>query len=87
MQGLSGKSLFQQQLQTGKMDMPTMSGALKDSGTINFSLEEDEEKQGGEKNHESKLKPFKGIENVQEDIALTEVTIHETTAGKYDTAL
>ena len=86
MQGLSGKSLFQQQLQTGKMDMPTMSSALKDSGTINFSLEEDEEKQRGGKN-ESKLKPFKGIENVQDDIALTEVTIHETTAEKYDTAL
>ena len=86
MQGLSGKSLFQQQLQTGKMDMPTMSSALKDSGTINFSLEEDEEKQRREKN-ESKLKPFKGIENVQDDIALTEVTIHETTAEKYDTAL
>ena len=62
-----------------------MSSALKDSGTINFSLEE-EEKQRGEKN-ESKLKPFKGIENVQDDIALTEVTIHETTAEKYDTAL
>ena len=86
MRGLSGKSLFQQQLQSGKMDMPTMSGALKDSGTINFSLEEDEEKQGGEKN-ESKLKLFKGIGNVQDDITLTEVTIHETTAGKYDTAL
>ena len=37
--GLAGRSILKQQLQTGKVDMPSMSGAFKDSGAVTFDLE------------------------------------------------
>ena len=39
--GLTGRNILKQQLQTGKIDMPSMSGALKDSGVANFGLEDE----------------------------------------------
>ena len=84
--GLGGKSFIQQQLQTGKIDMPTMTGALKDSGTINFSLDDDEKKEGEEKN-DNKMKNIKATENEQSYVPITEVTIHKMTERNNDTAL
>ena len=36
--GMTGKNLLKQQLQTGKVDMPSLSGALKESGTVSIEL-------------------------------------------------
>ena len=41
--GMAGKNILKQQLQTGKIDMPSISGTLKDSGVVNVGLEEEEE--------------------------------------------
>ena len=36
--GMTGKNLLKQQLQTGKVDMPSLSGALKESGAVSIEL-------------------------------------------------
>ena len=38
--GLAGRNILKQQLQTGKINLPSMSGSLKDSRAVNFALEE-----------------------------------------------
>ena len=76
--GLSGKSFTQQQLQTGKDDMPSMSSTLKDSGAINFSLE-------GEERNDNKTTRNVSIGTKEDDIDLACVTIHSP-RGVYDTA-
>ena len=35
---MTGKNFLKQQLQTGKVDMPSLSGALKESGAVSFEL-------------------------------------------------
>lgn len=40
--GLAGRNVLKQQLQTGKINMPSMSDSFKDSGAVTFGLEEDE---------------------------------------------
>lgn len=59
--------------------MPSMSSALKDSGTINFSLE-------GEKRNDNKTtRNIVSVGTKQDDIDLACVTIH-LPRGMYDTA-
>ena len=36
--GMTGKNFLKQQLQTGKVDMPSLSGALKESGAVSIEL-------------------------------------------------
>ena len=36
--GMTGKNILNQQLQTGKVDMPSLSGALKESGAVSIEL-------------------------------------------------
>ncbi|KAL9979450.1 hypothetical protein ACROYT_G017121 [Oculina patagonica] len=40
--GLAGRNVLKQQLQTGKANMPSVSGSFKDSGAVTFGLKEDE---------------------------------------------
>ena len=39
--GLAGANVLKQQLQTGKINMPSITSTLKDSGVVNFTLEEE----------------------------------------------
>ena len=63
-----------------------MSGALKDSGTINFSLEEDEDKKV-EDRVDSETTSNERMGTTQNATTLTCVTIHQQPARTYDTAL
>ena len=38
-QGLTGKNVLRQQLQTGKLNVPSIAAILKDSGAIDFTFE------------------------------------------------
>ena len=40
--GLAGRNVLKHQLQSGKIDIPSMSGALKDSGVVAFPLKQEE---------------------------------------------
>ena len=74
--GLSGKFFLGQQLQNGKFELPSMSGALKDSGTINFSLEEDEDKKV-EHRVDSETTSNERMGTTQNATTLNCVTIHD----------
>ena len=39
--GLAGTNVLKQQIQTGKINMPSITSTLKDSGIVNFTLEEE----------------------------------------------
>lgn len=46
LRGLVGRNMMRQQLQSGRIGMPSVTGAVKDSGAVDFALEEgDDESQ------------------------------------------
>ena len=73
---MGGKCFLGQQLQTGKFELPSMSGALKDSGAINFSLEEDEDKKV-EDRVDSETTSNERMGTTQNATTLNCVTIHD----------
>lgn len=46
--GLMGRNVMKQQLQTGRIGLPSVAGAVKDTGAVDFALEE-----GGDETTES----------------------------------
>ena len=58
--GLAGRNVLKQQLQTGKIDMPSMSSSFKDSGVVNFDLGEDQTEEK-EKRHDDKTATNRGL--------------------------
>lgn len=40
--GLTGRNVLKQQLQTGKIDMPSMTSSFKETGVVTFGLKEEE---------------------------------------------
>ena len=40
--GMMGRNVLRQQFQSGRIAMPSVAGAVKDTGAIDFQLEEDE---------------------------------------------
>ena len=50
--GLMGRNVMRQQLQSGRIGMPSVAGTAKDTGAIDFALDEgDEESLGSQGNH------------------------------------
>ena len=49
--GLAGTNVLNTQLDTGHMEMTTIVGAVKDSGAIDVTLEEDKQKEGQKDNY------------------------------------
>lgn len=83
--GLAGKNILKQQLQTGKIDMPSMSKTLKDSGAVAFGLGDDESSQTEESDHDKVITTQKNrIE--QSVLTLAQISIHELPKDTYDTA-
>ena len=84
--GLTRRNILRQQLRSGKMNMPSISSTLKDTGAIDFSLEETDEENveerdncgketstGNECNKPSKVSSNKGNQEI--DVAIEH--IHE----------
>ena len=90
--GFAGRNVFKSQLQTGKMNMPSISTSFQDTGVINFSLEEDQPSQTGERNsyHEETPgnksdKQTQTRESGKETI-ITKISVHEVPEMTYDTS-
>ena len=82
--GLAGTNVFKQQLQTGRIDMPSMTTAIKDSGVVNFTLEEEEESTENHPRTEDEERPG----NFEAHTDVTVVTIHTAKPQKsFDTKL
>ena len=66
---------MQQQLQTGTIDMPSMVSTIKDSGAVNFALEDGETNETVETNGSETMPSLRmGIE--QSVLPLTLISIH-----------
>ena len=81
-QGLTGRNILTQQLQTGAIEMPSIGDALKESGAVDISLREDqdpESEQQEEGNNEISI--GRGL------LALAKISIHELPRGPQDTKL
>ena len=96
LRGMVGTNVLSKQLQTGKMNIPSISSTLKDTGVIEFSLEETDEANMMEtqtsdkdastsRKQRSKLK----AEAVypESDVSMAEIIIHEPPKETYETSL
>ena len=95
--GLVGKSVLRQQLQTGKMNMPSISSTLKDTGVVGFDLEETDEanakkaqtchEEANSSSEENKKNATKGSTDYSEcDVDIADITIHEPPKEIYETS-
>ena len=84
--GLTGRNVLKQQLQTGKIDMPSMSRALKESGAVDINLEDDEGSSSEERDQD-KVKANSGKCVEQGVLTLAKISIHELPSETYDTSL
>ena len=84
--GLAGRNLLNQQLQTGKIDMPSMSDALKDSGAVSFDLEDDESIQTREPDRD-KVTTNQGTGIELSGLTFAKISIHELPRETCDTSL
>ena len=81
-QGLTGRNILNQQLQTGGIEMPSIGDALKETGAVDIFLLEDkdsESEQEQEGNNEMTI--GQGL------LTLAKVSIHELLRGPRDTKL
>ena len=90
--GFAGRNVFKNQLQTGKMNMPSISSSFQDTGAINFSLEKDQPDLTDERNsdHEEipgnkSKKQTKTRVNGKESI-FTKISVHKVRKMAYDTS-
>ena len=82
--GLAATNVLKQQLQTGRIDMPSITTTIKDSGVVNFTLEEEEESTENPSRKEDEERPG----NFESYTDVTVVTIHTAKPTKsYDTKL
>ncbi|KAL9978289.1 hypothetical protein ACROYT_G015788 [Oculina patagonica] len=67
LRGLAGRNVMRQQLQSGRIGMPSVAGAVKDTGAVDFELEEeDDEASENEDQHSNSHSPriVRSLENV-----------------------
>ena len=84
--GLAERNILKKQLQSGKIDMPTMARTFKDSGAVEFALEDDTSSPVAD------TEPAEATSNERMDIeqgvlTLAKVSIHELPRGICDTRL
>ena len=90
--GFAGRNVFKNQLQTGKMNMPSISTSFQDTGAINFSLEEDQPNLAGERNSDGEEKPENKSDKqtqtreIGEESIFTKISVHEVPKITYDTS-
>ena len=91
--GLTGRNVLKHQLQTGKVDMPSMSKVLKDCGAVDFALD-DANSPPEERKHTNKTKNNSSdeaetlLESVSRDqFANCTVTIHEAPRKTYESVV
>ena len=98
--GLVGRNILKQQLQTGDIDVPSISRSLKDTGAVNIGLAEDEtnlaeesRNRGGEVNrhtsdgNEKQSSCSKDSSVLPDDFALVSINFAKLPSETSDTAL
>ena len=81
-QGLIGRNILTQQLQTGAIEMPSIGDALKESGVVDISLLEDQDSESEqEEEGNNEISIGQGL------LALAKISIHKLPRGPQDTKL
>ena len=76
--GLAERNVLNQQLQTGKMEMPSIASTLRDSGAVDITLEEHNAEREQEEETENELSMIE-----QGVLTLAKVSVHELPRGTY----
>ena len=90
--GFAGRIDLKNQLQTGKVNMPSISSSFQDSGAVNFSLEEDQPNLAGERNSDHGEKSGNKSEKQTKtrvsgkESIFTKISVHEVPNMTYDTS-
>ena len=84
---MAGRNVLKQQLQTGKIDMPSMSGALKESGAVDINLEDDEGSSTEERDQDKVIAHNKGKCVEQGVLTFAEISLHPLPRMTHDTSL
>ena len=84
MLGMTGKNVLRQQLRTGEIGKPTISGTFKDSGAADISLEDNETSPTEENDHGGVSTNFENFTK-RSPSNLAKATVHEQ--KRYDTSL
>ena len=78
--GLVGRNVMRQQLQSGRIGMPSVTGAVKDSGAVDIALEEGEdERTDNQLQQDNRHSPqiFTNPESVSmNDLAISPLVVH-----------
>ena len=76
--GLAERNVLNQQLQTGKMEMPSIASTLRDSGAVDITLEEHNAEREQEEETGNELSMIE-----QGLLTLAKVSVHELPRGTY----
>ena len=76
--GLAERNILNQQLQTGKMEMPSIASTLRDSGAVDITLEEHNAEREQEEETGNELSMIE-----QGVLTLAKVSVHELPRGTY----
>ena len=76
--GLAERNVLNQQLQTGKMEMPSIASTLRDSGAVDITLEEHNAEGDQEEETENEISMIE-----QGLLTLAKVSVHELPRGTY----
>ena len=76
--GLAERNVLNQQLQTGKMEMPSIASTLRDSGAVDITLEEHNAEREQEEETGNELSMIE-----QGVLTLAKVSVHELPRGTY----
>lgn len=84
--GFAGRNVFKNQLQTGKINMPSISTSFKDTGAVNFILEEDQPNLAGERNSYYQETPGNKSDKETQTRDFTKISVHEIPKMTCDTS-
>ena len=81
--GLAGRDILMQQLQHGKMDIPSVSGALNESQVVSFGLESKDDIEVTEERDRDKT-TGRGEKRIEEcALTFANISIHELPRGAH----
>ncbi|CAH3184739.1 unnamed protein product [Porites evermanni] len=80
LRGLTGRNILKQQVQTGRVDMPSIAKTLKESGAVDITLEDHDANRQQEKESNE-------IVDEQGSSTLVQISTSELSRGKHDTKL
>lgn len=85
LRGLVGRNMMRQQLQSGRIGMPSVTGAVKDSGAVDFALEEGDDESQDSRRQQDNRQSANSSRNSgsisMNDLGISALVVHPTQNG------